>query len=105
MTQQPSRTFAIIADGNPAGYAQVTVSGSAVPLPSIPASANKAIIQIETGDSIRWRDDGTAPTSTVGMLLYPANIIELSNQKSINNFQAIGVSGGGVVLNVSYYIK
>ena len=105
MSQPPVRTFAVISSGTPVAYAQATVSGSAISLPSIPTGANRALVQLETGDTIRWRDDGTAPTSSVGMVLYPANIIELTSAQSIAKFKAIGIVGGGVTLNVSYYIK
>lgn len=52
------------------GYQQFTVVASTA-LPSIPASAKEAFIVCE-GQTVRWRDDGVAPTTTVGMPL-PVN--------------------------------
>ncbi len=44
----------------PKGYQQITDLSSAVSL-TVPNGANYAIIEAET-QSVRWRDDGTAPT-------------------------------------------
>ncbi len=74
------------------------LSGSISPSP--PAGANVALLNAETGN-VRWRDDGTAPTTTVGMLItkdgdpyeYWGN---LSSIKFIN-------AGGAASLNISYY--
>lgn len=49
------------------GFEQVTSMATATSL-TAPAVATSATIQAETQD-IRWRDDGTDPTATVGMLL------------------------------------
>lgn len=59
------------------GFAQVTVTSTSqtlvamlaglTPAQVIPANAACATIIVETND-IRWRDDGTAPTASVGML-------------------------------------
>ena len=105
ISQPPVRTFSVILQGTPAGYGQTNITNAAVGLPSLPTGANKAIVQIETGDSVRWRDDGVAPTASVGNLLYPANLIVLENAQSISQFQVIGVTGGGVTLNVNYYVR
>src|SRR5215471_10280162 len=50
------------------GYTQLTGIVAATGLTPIPGGANCAMIQAE-GDQIRWRDDGTNPTSTVGMFI------------------------------------
>lgn len=49
------------------GHQFITSLSSAVAL-TVPSGATSALIQAETKD-IRWRADGTAPTTTVGMLL------------------------------------
>jgi len=51
----------------PLGYQQFTVAAATF-LPSIPAGATEALV-ICTGQTVNWRDDGTAPTATVGMPL------------------------------------
>lgn len=49
------------------GYAQITSLSAAAAL-TVPAGATYALIQAET-QNVRWRDDGTAPTASVGMIL------------------------------------
>ena len=105
ISQNPVRNFSIVISGTPAGYGQANITNTAVNLPSIPSAVDRAIVQIETGDNIRWRDDKIDPTASVGSLLYAANIIELNNGASIKDFRCIGVAGTGVTLNVAYYSK
>src|SRR5882672_6430716 len=54
----------------PLGYCQLTSLAAATKLSAcsggIPAGATSALISVE-GAAIRYRDDGTAPTTTVGM--------------------------------------
>jgi hypothetical protein len=59
-----------VVDGylEPAGYTQLTSLAAAAGLGTIPSQARIVLIQAET-QPIRWRDDGTNPTTTVGMLL------------------------------------
>ena len=102
ISQPPVRTFAIISSGDPVGYVQQSVSAAAG-LSSIPSDANKAIIQPETGD-IRYRDDGTAPTSSVGMYLFADNTLTIESLAMLNAIQLIAVSGT-VTVNISYYKK
>ena len=58
----------------PKGFQQITTLTASTGL-TVPEGAQIAIIQAED-NAVRWRDDGTAPTATVGMLLQPqaANI-------------------------------
>lgn len=56
---------------NPAGYCQLavtTVVQTSTCSGGIPAGANYAVVCNE-GTAARWRDDGTAPTTTVGNIL------------------------------------
>lgn len=46
------------------GYQQITSLSAATAL-TIPAGCSMALIQPET-QAVRWRDDGTDPTATVG---------------------------------------
>lgn len=95
----------------PLGYCQITSLNSAVALVtascatgSVPAGATIAEICVETA-SVRYRDDGTAPTTTVGMPVvatatspncYAYAIIPMTA------VQFIAVSGSPVV-NVLFY--
>ncbi len=49
------------------GYQQITSLSGSTGL-TVPADANYCMIVPET-QSVRWRDDGTAPTASVGMPL------------------------------------
>lgn len=91
----------------PLGFCQLTLTGTAALISTctggIPAGAGLAMIVDETANS-RWRDDGTAPTASAGMLLtfnvagnetmvYTGNLLKL---------QFIAVSGSPV-LDISFY--
>jgi hypothetical protein len=105
--QDPSQKTIITQDGKPIGYSQMTITSTAQPLSGPATQANKCIIQIEATGNVRWRDDGTAPTSTVGMLLYAGNAIEFDADQSVSNVQFILASDtvANVILNVSFYQK
>lgn len=82
----------------PKGYEQITDLSSAVSL-TVPTGAKVARIQTLT-QAVRWRDDGTAPTGTVGMQLAAGS--DLWYIGKLSAFQAIEVAGSAE-LNVSYY--
>jgi len=90
------------------GYQQLDTLTSAVGL-TVPTrdpgsgmnvKANFALIVAETQD-VRWRDDGTAPTSTVGMLLKAGVIFQYDGDLSKIKF--IETTGSAKV-NISYYV-
>jgi len=80
------------------GYQQITSLGSAVGL-TPPAGAVYAVLQAE-GQVVRYRDDGTNPTATVGMMLYPGAAFTYNGTLSAIKF--IQADTGGI-LNVLYY--
>jgi len=90
------------------GYQQLDTLTSATgltvpsrdPSTGLTAKANFALIVAEAQD-VRWRDDGTAPTSTVGMLLKTGVIFQYDGDLSKIKF--IEASSGAKV-NVSYYV-
>lgn len=80
------------------GYQQITSLGSATAL-TVPAGATTAFIQAEA-QAVRYRDDGTDPSATVGqplavgvLLVYtgPLRTVKFIEQTS------------GAKLNISYY--
>lgn len=97
----PTNSGHPVIDGNraPLGYAQVTDLSSAVPLPSIPAAAKLALIQAEA-QTIRWRDDGTSPTGTVGMMITATSMLLYTGH--LSTFQMIEATAGAIA-NISYY--
>lgn len=86
------------ATTNCLGYQQITSLSSATNL-TVPAGATLAVIVPESF-AVRWRDDGTAPTGSVGMPLAIATV--LSYDGDLRRVQFIEQSAGAK-LNVSYY--
>lgn len=90
------------AERKPEGYGQVTVSTTALALPSIPTKASYAIVNI-SDQPVRYRDDGTDPTASVGMPVVADETIVLVSPQQIRNFRVIRSGGTDAELNVSYY--
>lgn len=85
-----------------AGFQQISAATLAASTAlTIPGTATFAIVQAEAGD-VRWRDDGTAPTGAIGMLLEQGQSMILAGT-SITNAHFIEATGSGANLNVSYY--
>ena len=82
----------------PLGYQQITSLSTATAL-TVPGGANLAIIECET-QSVRWRDDGTAPTASVGMLLATGSYFIYNGNLSAIEFIQTTASAS---LSVSYY--
>lgn len=82
----------------PAGYQQLTTLSSATGL-TVPQGTIKAIIQAEL-QSIRWRDDGTNPEATVGMVIAAGSSIEYAGAFGAIKFIETVIGGR---LNVTYY--
>jgi hypothetical protein len=84
----------------PLGYQQIAAAtlASATPL-TVPAGATVAIIAPDTA-AVRWRDDGTAPTASVGMSIAAAATFEYWGNLSAIQFIA---QTGSPVANISYY--
>lgn len=89
------------------GYQQITSlsSSTALTIPTVAPDGtsckpNAVLLQV-TAQNVRYRDDGVAPTSTVGMVLYTAQPPtyydgDLSRLRFIE-------SSASAVLNVTYY--
>ena len=83
-------------------YQALTVSNSAVALPSIPAKAKAAHISVET-DSIRYTEDTTTPTATVGHLVPAGSDFILNGRNSLKKFRAIRVTSDASCPNLSSF--
>lgn len=88
------------------GYQQITSlsASSALTVPTMDKNGSKqqptiAIIIPET-QAVRWRDDGTDPTSTVGMPLAAGVALQYDGDLSKIRFIE---SVAGAKLNISYY--
>ncbi len=92
---------------SPFAYETITVADTAVGLtsatykPSEKFFAVKAILTLETAQ-IRFRIDGTAPTSTEGHLLEVGEILTLESYDEISKFKAIRTGGTSGTLRVTY---
>lgn len=80
------------------GYQQITSLSSATGL-TIPQGTTLALIVPET-QNVRWRDDGTNPTASVGMPIFVGSA--LSYDGDLNRIKFIE-STTSAVLNISYY--
>ena len=85
-------------DTDPVGYQQITDLSSAVGL-TVPADATFCTIQAED-QKIRWRDDGTDPTTTVGTILAVEELFQYTG-----NLSALSLieTTASAKCNVSYY--
>jgi hypothetical protein len=83
------------------GYQQMTSvsTASAASLPSIPSNAASVLVAVEIS-GIRWRDDGTDPTSTVGIPVSAGQSLCYGNE--VARFRVIGQTAGATI-NVTYY--
>lgn len=90
----------------PLGYQQITSFAAAthLTLPTPPAGfiVGYTVIQCEgaSTDTTRWRDDGTAPTSSVGMMLIGGQELDYTGDPTMIQFI---VDAGSPKLNISYY--
>ena len=85
-------------DASPVGFEQVTSLSSAAAL-TVPTGAKVALINTED-QNVRWRDDGTAPTTTVGCVIEPGSYFSYTGDLSAIRFIEETASAK---LNVSYY--
>ena len=90
----------LTVDGSlePKGFEQIADLSSAVGL-SAPAGARLALIQA-TDQDVRWRDDGTDPTASIGVQLRAGDDVWYTGDLSAI---ALIEQSSGAVLNVSYY--
>jgi hypothetical protein len=80
------------------GYQQITSAVAATAL-TVPDKTKFAMIQ-PTGQNIRWRDDATDPTTTVGMRVVANDVLIYSGD--LNAFKYIQ-EAATAVLNITYY--
>ena len=93
----------------PLGFQQLTTSqlGTTVGLTLPGDNVICALISIEGTvgtDTVRWRDDGTAPTSSIGMLMNQGTTANppLLYSGDLTKIQFIKAAGNPI-LNISYY--
>ena len=80
------------------GYQQITNLTSSTAL-TVPDGATLALI-VPEAQTVRWRDDGVAPTASVGMPV--AALSSMSYDGDLKKIRFIAATSGAI-LNVSYY--
>lgn len=80
------------------GYQQITSLSASTAL-TVPSGATMALI-VSEAQPVRWRDDGVAPTSTVGM---PVAIGESLNYDGDLARIRFIQQAASATLNISYY--
>ena len=85
------------------GHQTLTVSDTAVSLtpPTGNVRVDHVIILVNDGD-IRWRADGTAPTSAVGKTQLQDTEFELSDEEEHQKFKAIRKNAADAELDIIY---
>lgn len=82
------------------GYHQITSLSSAVAFTTIPAGSDTVLVQPET-QNVRYRDDATDPTASVGITLVVPTIYEFTvAQFARMKFIEVAASAK---LNVAFY--
>lgn len=90
-------------------YEQITVAATAIGFSvanvrgygSNRFAAEKVIVVVETAQ-IRWRADGTDPTSSVGHLANVGTVLTFDNRDRIEKFRAIRTGSVSATLSVEY---
>ena len=96
-------------------YSTLTVTNvaqvvSTAASPAMVSQAKGAMMSVETAP-IRWRDDGTAPTSTEGHLLMPGDILNFNSwtvpyqnwKEVLRAIQVIRTGTDNGLLKISWY--
>lgn len=82
-----------------ANSSQLPLSVSGLTTLTVPAAATQALVCVETAN-VRWSDDGTTPSTTVGQLLVPGQCKAFSSPSLVKFNPATGATAS---ITVSYY--
>ena len=103
--QTTAASVAVVTKPNnlvPLGYQQITAGTLAASTAlTVPSGSTIAIVQVEAAGA-RYRDDGTAPSATVGMILVPGSVLTLSGAAELAAVHFI-LQSGSPILDISYY--
>lgn len=95
----------IIGKYIPFDYETITVASLAIGFTASKLASSpkpkKVFVSVETA-RIRYRIDGTDPTSTVGHILDPMDTLVLEGFSQLNNFKAIRTGATSGTLQVTY---
>lgn len=85
----------------PLGHIQMTISTASIPFTSIPRGASLAVIQCGATNGIRFRDDGTAPTSAIGLQIRADTNYEYDG--NLNAIRFIRSGGADATIDIAFY--
>ena len=97
----------VLAQGGVSTFEQITVGTTAVGMaattrnPTGRSQMNRCVIQAE--GSVRWRDDGTDPTSTVGAVIARDDDPMSVSNAVARSIRFISTSAFSVLVNVTCY--
>ena len=86
------------------GHESITVDNTAGGVALTAATivgSNIALLTIEDAP-MRYTVNGTAPTTTVGHLVQPGDVIKLGSEDEMRKFRAIRTGGVSAVIKASY---
>lgn len=84
----------------PKGYQQITTLSSAQAL-TVPGGSTSAVVTVE-GQAVRFRDDGTNPTASVGMPIAVGGSYTFNGAADLAALKFIE-QAASAKLNISYY--
>lgn len=82
-------------------FGTITVSTAVLTLTPNHLNHNYAMITVET-NPVRYTVDGTIPTASLGHLLSPGDILELTSVQEVKNFRVIRQSAADATLMASF---
>lgn len=83
------------------GYQQLLAGEVDVGTGLVIPDGTATVIVVVEGQSVRWRDDGIAPTATIGMPATAGTTLRFDSQ-ALKALRFISQTAGAI-LNVSYY--
>ena len=99
-----SKSTVIMAALEPTAFEKITLNSTAVSLNSTTRAADGSVLRfsVETA-AARYRDDGTAPQKSTGVVLQQDTTYEFIGYNGTAHLKFCGVAGGAAVLNVARY--
>jgi hypothetical protein len=88
---------------SPLGFQTLTLTNSAAQSLTVPSNAKYALIQAVT-NPVNWRDDGTAPTASVGNgMVMPVSVEPMGFSGDLSAIKFTSTAAGGSTLLASFY--
>lgn len=100
--------MAAIKTPTPSGFQTITFSAATVYSLTVPEGSTYAVMQVMavggiTTDLIRAREDGTDPTTTVGLSYAPTEKWSVVGAEALRRWRGIRTTANAHILSVQYY--